>query len=397
MHRCRDCQIIRSQLQVIVEPTWDDAHTGPAIWIVVRNAVDLLSSALVTKRTRPTAQSARLAPDQWGDWSDEKLLDLRLCDLQLTLDGSPVAECIAQLYRELQARGLAFRPHFWLGEEWFTPDGVPGIAVPFYLVHPRLARLEQSQMLEVEGGTPDWCLRILRHEAGHAIDNAYCLRRRERRRKLFGKPSVPYPDYYTPKPYSKRFVLHLDMWYAQAHPDEDFAETFAVWLSPDSNWRERYAGWPALKKLLYMDELMKELTGQAPRVTARDTVDALDSLKTTLRDHYTRKREHYGPVHPTFYDRGLGRLFSDAPQHAENKKASTFLSRIRQEVRRKVADWTGAYQYTIDQVLEGMIQRCRERDLRLAVSEEQAKLDFTVLLTVQTMNCMHSGRRRVAL
>jgi hypothetical protein len=331
------------------------------------------------------------------DWPDERLLDLRLRDLQLSLEGSPVADCIAKLHGELEARGLVFRPHFWLGEEWFTPDGVPGIAVPFYLVHPRLARLEQTQMLEVEGGTPDWCMRILRHETGHAIDNAYGLRRRERRRKLFGKPSVPYPDYYTPKPYSKRFVLHLDMWYAQAHPDEDFAETFAVWLSPDSNWRERYAGWPALKKLLYMDELMTELAGQSPRLVAGDTVDAIDTLRTTLREHYARKREHYGPVHPTFYDRDLGRLFSDAPQHVANKKAAAFLSRIRQEVRRKVADWTGAYQYTIDQVLEGMIQRCRERNLRLAVPEEQARLDFTILLTVQTMNCMHSGRRRVAL
>jgi len=339
----------------------------------------------------------KLAPDQCVHWPDERLLDLRLCDLQLTLEGSPVADCIAQLYAELEARGLAFRPHFWLSEEWFTPDGIPGIAIPFYLVHPRLARLELNQMLEVEGGTPEWCMRILRHETGHAIENAYLLRRRQQRRKLFGKSSDPYPDYYTPKPYSKRFVLHLDNWYAQAHPDEDFAETFAVWLNPDSNWQERYAGWPALKKLQYMDELMKQIAAKPPRITTQEIVDPLPSIKTTLREHYRRKREHYGPVHPTFYDSELGRLFSDAPQHAANKRASTFLSRIRKEVRRKVADWTGAYQHTIDQVLEGMIERCRERNLRLAVPEDQAKLDFIILLTVQTMNNMHGGRHRVAL
>ncbi|MGQ0658930.1 MAG: putative zinc-binding metallopeptidase [Chromatiales bacterium] len=349
------------------------------------------------KKALPAPECRTLAPDQWINWPDERLLDLRFCDLQLSLEGSPVADRIAQLHGELEARSLAFRPHFWLSEEWFTPDGVPGIAIPFYLVHPRLARLELNQMLEVEGGTPEWCMRILRHETGHAIENGYFLRRRQRRQKLFGKSSVPYPDYYTPKPYSKRFVLHLDMWYAQSHPDEDFAETFAVWLQPDSNWRERYAGWPAMKKLQYMDELMAELAGKPSPAATQEIVDPLTALRTTLREHYKRKRDHYGPVHPTFYDRDLGRLFSDAPHHGANKRAAAFLSRIRKEVRRKVADWTGAYQYTIDQVLEGMIERCRERRLRLAVPEEQAKLDFLILLTVQTMNCMHSGRRRVAL
>lgn len=347
--------------------------------------------------TKAQPATGTLTPDRWAHWPDEQLLDLRLCDLQLSIEGTPVADCIARLYGELEARGLAFRPHLWLADEWFTPDGVPGISVPFYLVHPRLVRLELNQMLEVEGGTPEWCMRILRHETGHAIENAYRLRRRQRRQKLFGKSSVPYPDYYTPKPYSKRFVQHLDMWYAQAHPDEDFAETFAVWLSPESNWQERYAGWPALKKLRYMDELMADLAGKPPRVAIQETIDPLPSIKTTLREHYQRKREHYGPVHPTFYDSELDRLFSDAPQHTANKRAAALLSRIRKEVRNKVANWTGAYQYTIDQVLEGMIERCRERNLRLAVPEEQAKLDFTILLTVQTMNCMHSGRRRVAL
>ncbi|MCC6714873.1 MAG: hypothetical protein IT496_06535, partial [Gammaproteobacteria bacterium] len=263
--------------------------------------------------------------------------------------------------------------------------------------HPRLARLELNQMLEVEGGTQEWCMQILRHETGHAIENAYLLRRRPLRQKLFGKSSVPYPDWYTPRPYSKRFVLHLDRWYAQAHPDEDFAETFAVWLQPDSGWRERYQGWPALRKLEYVDQLMHTLAGKPPRVAGREVVEPLSDLRTTLREHYRRRRAHYGQVHPTFYDDALGRIFSDSAHHAANMHAAAFLSRIRKEARRKVADWTGAYQYTIDQVLGGMIDRCRERNLRLAVPEDQARHDFILLLTVQTMNNMHSGRQRVAL
>ena len=122
----------------------------------------------------------------WATWPDERLLDLRLCDLDVKIAGSNLEDRITQLYQELDGRGLRFHPHFWLSDEWFCPDDVPGIAIPFYLAHPRLAKLELAQMLEVEGGEPDSCMRILRHEAGHAIENAFKLRRRRHRQQLFG-------------------------------------------------------------------------------------------------------------------------------------------------------------------------------------------------------------------
>jgi hypothetical protein len=304
---------------------------------------------------------------------------------------------VSRLYDDLQARGLAFRPHFWLSSEWFTPDGVPGIAIPFYLAHPRLMRLERAQMLEVEGGTPEWCLQILRHEAGHAFDNAYALRRRRRRVRLFGSPSTPYPDFYLPRPYSKSFVLHLDSWYAQSHPDEDFAETFAVWLTPDSDWAARYADWPALRKLQYMDELMREIGGSPPLERTRRRVEPLERLRTPLRRHYARKRAHYGVDYPDFYDRDLRRLFSDAPEHRRNPLAARTIQQCRRDVRRNVAEWTGSYQYTIDRVIEDMIARARELQLRLKYPLDRTRLDLTILVTVQTMNYLHSGRHRVAL
>jgi hypothetical protein len=334
---------------------------------------------------------------RWEDKDDERLLDMRLSDLGLHIAGSGLEGRIALLSKELEERGLTFRPHFWLSDEWFCPDGVPGIAIPFYLAHPRLSKLEHAQMLEVEGGTEEWCLRILRHETGHAIENAYRLRRRARRRALFGSTTRPYPDYYDPRPYSKSFVIHLDSWYAQSHPDEDFAETFAVWLTPGADWRARYAGWPALRKLEYMDELMKEIGPRAPLVTAAATPDEVSTLTITLREHYQRKRAHYGVDHPNFYDRDLRRLFSDDPAHAEKPTAAAFVSRIRREVRQRVGRWTGVYQYTIDQVLKDIIARCRELNLRVVRPEEETRMEFTTLLTVQTMNYLHSGRHRVAL
>jgi hypothetical protein len=338
---------------------------------------------------------ARLG-DNWPEYSDEQLLDVRLSDLKLSIEGTLAAR-IEQLRGELAARELGFPLHFYLSNEWFTPDGATAIAIPFYLAHPRLERLEETQMFEVEGGEHEWCMRILRHEAGHAIDHAFKLRRRRKRQQIFGPSSKPYPEFYTPKPYSKSFVLHLDSWYAQSHPDEDFAETFAVWLTPNSEWRQRYAGWKALPKLEYMDSLMRSLARQPAPINRPDEIDPLPSLRTTLRQHYRNKRKHYGVDHPNFYDRDLRRLFSNAPEFANHMTAAQFISRIRRQVRRVVAGWTGIYQYTIDQVLEDMISRCRELKLRLVAPEEQARQEFTVLLTVQAMNYLHSGGHRLFL
>jgi len=348
---------------------------------------------------RPEALPRRRsgAPPAWAELPDEQLLKLRLCDLRLTLRGTVLEARVRQVYRELKEHGLAFRPHFWLSSEFFAADGVPGVAIPFYLAHPRLMQLEHKMMLEVEGGTPEWCMKILRHEVGHAIDNAYRLHRRREWRKQFGRFSTPYPEHYQPKPYSRRFVLHLNYWYAQSHPCEDFAETFAVWLTPGLDWRQRYKGWPALAKLEYVDGLMRSLAGVEPAVKSRSRVEPLHTLRTTLQEHYDAKRAWYGKDRPAFYDRDLRRLFSDSPEAAKNELASRFLQRIRREIRRRVAFWTGEPQYRIDQVLGEMIQRCRELKLRTNRPDEQATLEAAILVAVQTMNYLHSGRHLLAL
>jgi hypothetical protein len=352
-----------------------------------------------TAPLEPAPRDARRPrpPEEWEGWDDARLLDLRLCDLDISIEKSGLKASIDHLFSELEASNIRFRPHFWLSDEWFTPDGVPGIAIPFYLAHPRLARLELNQMLEVEGGTEEWCLRILRHEVGHAIENAYLIRRRRRRQALFGTTSVPYPDSYTARPYSRSYVTNLDAWYAQSHPDEDFAETFGVWLNPESDWPERYIGWPAMKKLEYVDDLMREIAPKEPLVTSRRRIDPLSQLKKTLREHYKARLKHYGLDHEDHYDRDLFRLFSAAPEFSANLSAARFLTRIRKDVRRLVRRWTGEYQYTIDQVLGDMIARCRDLNLHLTLPEDRAKVEFGVLLTVNTMNYLRSGRHRVPL
>jgi hypothetical protein len=330
----------------------------------------------------------------WATWSAERLLQLRIKDLGLTIDGTSLAPRIDALYETLERRGIRLRPHIWLSEEWFSPQGVPGFAIPFYLAHPRLIRLERSQMLDVEGGTRDEFTRIMRHETGHAIQHGYQLQRRREWQRLFGKSSKQYPEYYRPNPASKRYVQHLRLWYAQSHPDEDFAETFAVWLRPRGEWRKRYKGWPALRKLEYVDELMAEIAGTRPVVATRERMEPVTQITKTLAQHYAERKAKYTDELPDFYDRDLRRIFSDSPAHRNQPLASAFLRRNRTEIRRMVAKWTGEYEFALDVVLGQLIRRSRELKLRAVGGDRQLRIDFAVLLTMQTMHTLYSERRR---
>ena len=330
----------------------------------------------------------------WEKLSDEQLLKQRLSSLRVKIEGTWLEDCLGMLNEELEARGIRLRPHAWISSEWFSPAGVPGIAIPFYLAHPRLMKLEQKMMLDVEGGTWSECMAVLRHEAGHAVQHAYQVQRRRRWQQLFGLSSQHYPLYYRPNPASRHYVQHLRRWYAQSHPDEDFAETFAVWLRPRSNWRTRYAGWPALKKLDYVDELMGEIAGERPPVTTRERVDPLSELSQTLGEHYRKQQAFYAVKPAKTYDRDLSRLFSAEPRHRRAPPASSFIRRHRAQVRQMVSRSTGENQLTLDAVLDDMISRCRELDLRAPGSERKLVIDFTILLTAKTMQALLSPSRR---
>ena len=330
----------------------------------------------------------------WEKLSDEQLLKHRLSGLRVTVKGTWLEDCVWSLYDELEERGIRLRPHTWISNEWFSPADVPGIAIPFYLAHPRLMKLEKKMMLEVEGGTWSECMAILRHEAGHAMQHAYQFQRRRKWQKLFGASSKHYPLYYKPNPASRRYVQHLRRWYAQSHPDEDFAETFAVWLRPRSSWRTRYAGWPALKKLEYVDELMHEIAGKRPPALTRERMDPLSRLNQTLGEHYRKKQAFYEFTPPKTYDRDLIRLFSDNPRHRRALPASLFIRRHRAQIRQLIARWTGENQLTLDAVLDDMISRCRELDLRAPGSERKLVINFTILLTSKTMQALFGPSRR---
>jgi hypothetical protein len=308
----------------------------------------------------------------WTRLSDEALLNLRFCDLKLTLTGSPLQRRLNRIHGELERRGIRFRPHMWLAEEWFSPDGVPGIAVPFYLAHPRLQRLERRMMREVEGGNSNWMMRILRHEVGHAIDTAYRLRRRARWREMFGPASLPYPQRYRARTRSRRYVQHLGDWYAQSHPTEDFAETFAVWLKPNSDWRRTYASWPAWGKLTFVNDLMREVSGQTPAVRSRAHIEPLRDNQRTLADHYRERLARQHSWRSEAADNLLLRVFARRPSRRAATRAAKFLRGKRKSLLAAVQRDTGVEPYTLHQLLRIAIDRAEYLDLYLRGSQRTA-------------------------
>lgn len=332
----------------------------------------------------------------WQSLPDEELLGVRIRDLELQIAGSWLEPLVERLYGELDAKGIGCHPPCFLADEWLTPDKIPIIGVPFCLAHPRLMQLEQTMMYEVEGGTEATCLRLLRHECGHAINYAYQLYRRTRWRELFGQFSEAYSNSYTYQPYSRRFVINLKDNYAQSHPDEDFAETFAVWLTPGSQWEQKYRDWPVIKKLRYTDRAMQGIGDRPAVVTCKGHPPySAARMTSTLAAHYERKRRALGSEFQGFYDDALMELFTTGPAGSKSTKASRLLRSRRNQLVNNVTHWTGHRKFDIDQLVYRLASRCETLGLRApAGNEEEVVVGLTAMLTTIASNTLTINRKR---
>ncbi|MBU6375790.1 MAG: putative zinc-binding metallopeptidase [Bdellovibrionales bacterium] len=331
----------------------------------------------------------------WNSLKDEELLKLRISELRLTIEGSWLHERVEHLQGELSSKGLAFHPHVYLGDEWFSPAGVVAISIPFYLAHPRLMTLERKMMLEVEGGTSEWCEKLLRHEAGHCFDHAYGFSKTRKWRRLFGSPSQEYaPENYRPKPYSRSYVRHLPNWYAQAHPDEDFAETFAVWLASDKNWRSEYSKWPvALEKLEYIDEQVRLSAGKPWVVPGKNLPFSATRMSTTLENYYAKRKREHADEYPDFYDEDLRKIFSGPPELSKRDAgASGFMRRNQKIIIDSVSKWTGERKFPVQRLVKKLQDRCETLDLRLGKDITQTSLEVASYLATLVTNYLHTGK-----
>jgi hypothetical protein len=326
---------------------------------------------------------------EWENLSDEQLLQVRIRDLKVQIPGSALEHLVQDLSTELDARGIGFHPDCYLADEWLTPEKIPIIGIPFYLAHPRLRQLEKRLMYEVEGGTERSCRKLLRHECGHALNYAYNLYRRTRWRELFGRFSATYSDTYDYQPYSRRFVTNLRDNYAQCHPEEDFAETFAVWLNPAGGWEEKYKGWPALKKLHYLGRLMKDIGSRPPVVTVTGQPPfAASRMTSTLAAFYERRRRILGSAFQGFYDDSLEELFAPAHSAATAVTAGSVLRAHRAQLVNSVTRWTGHRKFDIDRLIGRLISRCNALNLHAEGSGSENLMALTAFVTAIASNTL---------
>lgn len=323
-----------------------------------------------------------------------ELLNTRICDLGLKIEGSPLQALTTRLTRELAAKRLPLRPKFYLTDTWGCPNKIPVIGIPFYLADKRLARIEEEQTGEVEDDAT--VLTFLRHEAGHAVNYAYRLWEAPEWTETFGRFSRPYPETFEPEHASREFVRHIystphGHTYAQKHPDEDFAETFAVWLAPRSGWRRRYRNWPALRKLLYVDRTMRSLRGKAPILRNGKLLRPVESMTNLLVKHYGDRAERFRVAAEGYVDDKLREVF-DAPR-GRGLSASALLAKHRSDLLGRIVRWSGLQEQEAQAILAKIEARARALRCSYARASAAEKLmDISALATALAMEFAYTGR-----
>jgi hypothetical protein len=323
----------------------------------------------------------------WTTWDEERsaLLGRKISELGLSIYGSRVERLVDTLYAELQAKGISFRPTVYLSDQWGCPDGTPLIGVPFYLVDPRLEQIEAEMSAGVEND--DESMRYMRHECGHALNYAFKLYERADWRAVFGQFSRPYRERYRADPFSRDYVRHILGWYAQKHPDEDFAETFAVWLTPDRDWRREYAGWPALGKLEYVECVVREVASvqPTPAVPAEDDLP-VEAMRYTVAEHYAASEDRVPIGDERQFDTDLRRIFMSAADAPGGEAAQWFIRRHYREIVSRISYWTSESPSVVRSLVDHLARRGEALELHVGGLEAATLVELTAFGTAVVMN-----------
>jgi hypothetical protein len=324
-----------------------------------------------------------------------ELLNMRISDLGLRIEGSPVEPHTRRLLREMEGKGLRFRPPFYLTDAWGCPDRVPVIGIPFYAADPRLQRLEEEQTGEIEDGAT--IMKFLRHEAGHAVNYAYRLWKLAEWEQTFGVFTRPYRDEFEPRPWSRSYVRHIDAYiygrtYAQKHPDDDFAETFAVWLTPRCGWRRRYRGWPALRKLLYVDRLMRSVGRTNPPRQRTRLYRPVEGMRILLADHYGQRARRLRRAAQGYVDDKLREIFP-ASRSGSLVPAGQLLRRYREELLQRSVRWSGLEEPEAAAILDKLEERAAALRLQYPRSRGVEKtIDIVAMAVSLSVQYARYGR-----
>ena len=326
---------------------------------------------------------------------EARLGEVPLRKLGLRIAGTPLESVLAEFDAELAASGLKkLRPRYYLSTEWGVPFETIAIAIPFYLAHPELAELHAERTGMIEGHDREEILRYLRHEMGHVVNYAYKLYDRADWIERFGAITQPYSDEYRPEPWSTRFVHHLPGWYAQKHPDEDWAETFAVWMTPGRNWRDDYAAWPqALAKLERCDAILTEVADQVPPVTDDELDEDVDEIDYSAEQFYQDSRLPE-PELPPGLDGALRAIFLELPRGsaANQRPAATLIRQHARVLARSVYTWTGHFPEHTRALCHDLAARAETHGLAYPEPYETAVVvALTTFVTSLAMNYVVRG------
>lgn len=322
-----------------------------------------------------------------------------ISELNLKIEGSNLERLIIRLYGELDRKAIRFKPKLYLTDTWGCPNKVPAIGIPFYYANSVLSQIEDRMNGDLEDEHE--LMMTLRHEAGHAINYAYRLYSLKEWQETFGRFDEPYRDFFRPNPQSREFVKHLHQQvgsyagriYAQKHPDEDFAETFAVWLTPRSNWRQKYTNWGALRKLKYMDRLIKEIGPKKPKVTDGSLINPVENLNVTLLEYYNKSEERYRQRAQGYVDDVLQEIFSTNGKGEKRISASGFIEKNRYHLVEKISHWTGEKNSSVSALIDKLSDRAKELSLNLSPRRQSRKLiEVTALATTLVMNYTYEGK-----
>ncbi len=361
-------------------------------------------SALSAEPSREPARSERALPAFVESMTEGQIppdvLEKRICDFDLRIEGRPLEKLIERFSAEIRAHGFRhLRPSFYLTDGWGVPEGTVAIGIPFYLADEQLLRVQGLRGGMVEGEGDEDILRYLRHELGHVVNYAYRLYATEEWTRLFGPMSRPYTEEYRVIPFSTDFVRHLPGGYAQKHPDEDWAETFAVWMAPASDWRELYVDSPgALAKLEYCQRTLEELKEREPDVTNAEIDYDTRAMRVTVQEYYD-KVELASATIPRSLDGDLRVIFArrGAPTEGEESgrtgEAALLLSRQRDSLANSVYRWTGVDPDILRQLIAHLVGRAGVLGLTYSLKERDAILvELSGFLSTLAMNYIYTGK-----
>jgi hypothetical protein len=317
-------------------------------------------------------------------------------DLGLQIEGTRLEPLVEQLHQELVAAGItALKPHFYLSTDWGVPFPSISIGIPFYLARPELLAIHADLVGHVEGLHEADILRYFRHETGHVLNYGYKLYEGPEWVGHFGSMTQPYVEDYRPEPFSTRYVQHLPGWYAQKHPDEDWAETFAVWLTPGANWRATYADWPvASEKLQFCEATIRRIGSQPPIIDNLDVDDRADTLPQSVEEYYHATALAPEKL-PAGLDGALRTMFDDfatLPPNIQARPASELMRRLERPLMASVFRWTGHFPERTRDLLRYLANRAdRLRQVYDPSRETDVALEISVLITSLAATYVRKG------